>query len=138
MHEDLSRLDEVKPSSNRVFGFFFASLFLGLALWPVSWGGDANPWGLAIGAVLAIVAALRPRVLSIPNHAWVRFGALVGEIVSPLAMAIIFFGVAMPTGLMMRLLGKDPLRLRFNPHADSYWIERDPPGPPPESMKNQF
>jgi len=67
-----------------------------------------------------------------------KLGDILHRIASPIALAILFYGVVTPTGLLMRLFGKDPLRLRFDREAKSYWIAREPPGPAPESLKDQF
>lgn len=85
--------------------------------------------------VLTLVA---PDYLAPLNRLWARFGALLHRIVSPVALAILFFIVVTPIALLMRILGKDPLRMRLDPNAKSYWIVRDPPGPKSESLKDQF
>jgi hypothetical protein len=77
-------------------------------------------------------------VLSPLNRLWLRFGLLLHKIVSPLVLGIMFFLVITPIGLLMRAVGKDLLRLKFDKRSSSYWIERLPPGPPPESLKDQF
>ena len=69
---------------------------------------------------------------------WFQLGLLLHKVVNPIVMALVFFGTVLPTGLIMRALGKDPLRLKWQADANSYWIERRPPGPAPESMKDQF
>jgi len=79
-----------------------------------------------------------PRILTPFNYIWFRFGMLLHAIVSPIALGILFYGVVTPTGLLMRLFGKKPLALDFDRDAPSYWIQRSPPGPTPESMTNQF
>ena len=84
------------------------------------------------------VAFVRPAWLAPLNRVWFKFGLLLQRVVNPLVMAVIYFAVVTPTGLIMRALGKDPLHLRYDPDARSYWIPRDPPGPERESMKNQF
>jgi hypothetical protein len=78
-------------------------------------------------------AALRPL-----NRLWLRFGLLLYRVVNPVVMALVFYSTMVPIGLAMRLCGKDPLRLRREPDAASYWLEREPPGPLPATMKNQF
>ena len=79
-----------------------------------------------------------PKILSPLNRLWFRFGLLLHHIVNPVVMALLFFTTVTPMALIMRLLGKDPLRRKFDPEADSYWIPRQPAGPAPETMKNQF
>ena len=82
-------------------------------------------------------ALVRPMLLAPFNRVWFKFGLLL-RVVNPLVMAVIYFAVVTPTGPVMRTLGKDPLRLKCDPDAQSYWIHRDPPGPERESMQNQF
>jgi hypothetical protein len=103
------------------------------------WRGGAA-W-LATGplAILFLAAALlRPAALAPVNRLWFRLGLLLHKLVSPLLMALLFYGVVTPTGLLIRMLGKDPLRLLRDPNASSYWIERKPSGPDGASLRNQF
>ena len=86
----------------------------------------------------AAFAILKPELLAGPNRLWIKLGLLLGKIVSPIALGIVFYCVVAPIGTLVRLTGKDPLRLKLDPRADSYWIPRKPPGPPPDSMNNQF
>jgi len=88
--------------------------------------------------VFALVALVKPALLSGLNRLWMKLGLLLGKVVSPIALGILFYAVITPIGLIIRLTGKDPLRLKFDPDAESYWIPREPPGPPPGSMNNQF
>jgi hypothetical protein len=93
---------------------------------------------MVVGAAFLAAALLRPAVLAPLNRVWTRFGLLLHRIVSPVVLGIMFFVVITPMGLIMRALGKDPLRLRLEREARSYWIERRPPGPPPDTLNNQF
>ena len=88
--------------------------------------------------MFALIALAKPALLAWLNRLWIKLGVLLGKVVSPIALGILFYGVLAPVGKVMRFAGKDPLRLKFDPGADSYWIPRDPPGPPPDSMTNQF
>lgn len=137
-HEDLGRQDAPKAGSNRSFGLVFAAVFTVIALWPLVSAAEPRWWALAVAAVFAIVAVLRPQVLAPLNMVWYRFGLLLHTIVNPVVMAVLFYAVVTPTGLLMRAFGKDPLRLRREPNAKSYWIERQPPGPAPDTMRHQF
>jgi hypothetical protein len=84
------------------------------------------------------VTLFRPGALKPLNRLWLKFGILLHKVINPIVMALVFFATVLPTGLVMRALGKDLLRLKRQPNANSYWIERRPPGPTAESMKDQF
>lgn len=137
-HEDLTRVERVEGSSNRSFGLVFAVVFLMIAAWPMLDGRALRWWAVVIAATFALLAVRYPSVLTLPNRWWTKFGLLLGKVVSPIALGLLFFGVITPLGAVMRLTGKDPLRLQLDRKTDSYWILRDPPGPPPASMTNQF
>jgi hypothetical protein len=138
-HEDFSsRHDDIKPSSNRGFGLVIATFLAIVALWPLVRAEPVRWWVLAVAAAFAIAALLRPAMLAPLNTLWTKLGLLLYKVVSPVVLGLLFYVTVTPIALMMRLLGKDPLRLRRDPHAASYWIERTPPGPSPDSMKNQF
>jgi hypothetical protein len=109
-----------------------------LALLPLLGAHGVRVWALGPAGVFALLALAVPRVLAPANRAWMKFGLLLHAVVSPIALSILFFGVVTPTGLLLRLMGKDLLRLRTDTSAKSYWIERIPPGPDADSLKNQF
>ena len=88
--------------------------------------------------MVALVALIRPTLLAGPNRLWTKLGLLLGAIVSPIALGLLFYSVLTPLGTLSRLKGNDPLRLRRDTSARSYWIPREPPGPPADSMTNQF
>jgi hypothetical protein len=137
-HEDLTREQYVEASSDRSFGLVIAAFFLLVALGPLRHGHIPRWWALAVAGVLALVALVKPKLLSGINQLWIKLGLLLGKVVSPIALGILFYGVLTPLAAVMRLMGKDPLRLKLDPATDSYWIVRKPPGPPPDSMTNQF
>lgn len=139
MHEHSPRhASPIQSSSDRSFGFVFAVVFLIIALYPLLHAQGVRIWAIAVSGVFLLLAMLLPHVLAPANRLWTKFGLLLHNIVSPIALGILFFLVVTPTGLLMRLFGKDPLRLRFDAAADSYWIKRDPPGPTADSLNNQF
>ena len=137
-HENLERQQHIEGSSDRGFGLVFAAVFAIIAAWPLMHAQTPRWWALALAAALALVAATRPAVLARANRLWMRFGLFLGNVVGPLAVGLLFYAVVTPLGVLMRLTGKDPLRLRLDAAADSYWIARRPPGPPPGSLTNQF
>jgi hypothetical protein len=137
-HESFGRHEEVKGSSNRTLGLVFATVFLIIAVFPLFFGGALRWWSLAVAAAFAVVALVLPGVLTPLNRAWTRFGLLLHKIVSPIVLGFLFYIVVTPLGLLMRLLGKDPLRLRWDRRSSTYWIERKPPGPKPETLSDQF
>ncbi|MEW6132426.1 MAG: SxtJ family membrane protein [Pseudomonadota bacterium] len=137
-HEDLSRSQTVKTSSDRFFGLTFFAVFLLIALWPLL--GDRPLRPLALGTSFAFLAAAlaRPALLAPLNRLWLKFGALLHSITSPIILGFMFYLVIMPIGLVMRLTGKDLLRLEFEPESPTYWIRREPPGPDKNSLNRQF
>jgi hypothetical protein len=137
-HESYARDDSAQAGPNRSFGFLFAGIFALIGLLPLIFGGVPRLWAIVLAGVFLLAALVFPGVLAPLNRLWMRFGLLLHRIVSPVVLGIMFFGVITPIGLVMRLFGKDPLRLRLDKAADSYWIERTPPGPAPETFKDQF
>ena len=137
-HEDFGRETLGGPGSERGFGLVFATVFLIVGLWPLLSGSAPRLWSLGIAAAFLAIALAAPKVLGPLNRLWYRFGLLLNRIVSPVVLAVLFFATVMPIGLIMRLSGKDILRMRFEPDASTYWIERKPPGPDPQMMPKQF
>ena len=137
-HELLRREEPVKSSSDRGFGYVFAAVCALVAA--LSWYNDGRHWGwwLIAAAAFALAGWLVPHWLRPLNRLWTWLGLLLAAVIGPVVMALVFYGCITPIGALMRLTGKDPLRLRSEPEADSYWIRRDPPGPSPDSLKNQF
>lgn len=138
-HHELRRSGEpAAGSSDRSFGLVFAGLFAVLTLHDWWRAGHSWPIYLAIAVAFLTTALLRPTLLQRLNRAWTKLGLLLGSIIAPIVMTLLFVMVITPIGLLMRLTGKDTLRLREGRKSDSYWIVRDPPGPPGESMSEQF
>ncbi|NQU57048.1 MAG: hypothetical protein HQ513_07420 [Rhodospirillales bacterium] len=141
-HENLARLDDVKVGSERSFGLVFAAVFIIVALLPLLTMSDQQGilrvWALIVAAFFAVTALTMPQLLAPLNKLWFRFGLLLHKIVNPLIMGLLFFVTVTPIGLLMRALGKTPLKLGFDKNTDSYWIARTPPSPAPDSMKRQF
>ena len=137
-HEDLSRKTVVPVGSDRSFGLVFAAVFVLVGAGPLIHGNEPRLWALGAAAAFLAAALLVPRALRPLNLLWFRFGLVLHHVVTPVVMGLLFFLVVTPVGLLMRLSGKDPLRLKRDPQAASYWIHRQPPGPTPDSMRNQF
>lgn len=139
MHENLDRHHEVKASSDRNFGFVMAGFFALLAFWPLVTGhGYVRIWPGLVSAAFLVLALLWTAPLAPLNRLWLKFGLLLHRIVSPIILAILYYGTVVPMGLLMRAVGKDPMRRKWEADAPSYWIPRDPPGPSPDSMRNQY
>ena len=127
-------MDDIKISSNRSFGIVFFVVFLLIALYPLIHNEEIRIWSLIISLIFLILGLINSRILKPLNKLWFKFGILLGKIVSPIIMGIIFFLVVTPIGFIMRILGKDLLNLKFNANK-SYWIEKTGPK---SKMKNQF
>jgi hypothetical protein len=135
-HEDFTRPHEIRPGSDRVFGFVFAVGFLLLGLAPLRHGLPVRWWALLIGAAFGATGALRPAVLEPLNIAWTRLGGALNRITSPVILGLVFFAAVVPTGLLMRALGRSPLQLTRQPGRATYWVDRR--GSSPSSMSRQF
>ena len=138
-HERIDRQEEVIGSSDRAFGFVFAGVFTIITLVKL-WRGWSD-WGylwLGLAVAFAAAAAVAPGVLAPLNRIWLKIGLALHKVMTPLIMGLLFFLVVTPIGLIMRATGKDILRLKRSAAEKSYWIDRTPPGPAPDTMKNQF
>ena len=127
-------MDDIKISSNRSFGIVFFIFFLIIALYPLLNNQNIRLWSLIISIVFLILGLLNSDFLRPLNKIWFRFGLLLGKVVSPIIMSIIFFLVVTPIGIFMKVLGKDLINLKFN-NKKTYWIEKTGPK---SKMKNQF
>ena len=127
-------MEDIKISSNRSFGIVFFIVFLLIALYPLTYNEEIRVWSVIISLIFLLLGLLNSKILTPLNKLWFKFGILLGKVVSPLIMGIIFFFVVTPIGLIMRLLGKDVLNLKYNKNK-SYWIEKSGPK---SKMKNQF
>jgi hypothetical protein len=137
-HEVFSRDDKVVAGSDRSFGLVMAAVLAAMTALNGWHSGRLWPWTGVLAVLLLAAAWLRPALLNPLKLIWLKFGLLLHRVVNPVVMALIFYGTVLPTGIVMRMMGKDILRLKRQPDADSYWIVRQPPGPSPETMKDQF
>ncbi len=135
---ELTGNTEVKMGSERSFGIVFAIVFLLIALFPLLGDGGVRLWSAGVAAVFGGLAFLAPELLAPLNTLWFKFGMLLSKIISPIVMGILFFVTVTPTGLIMRARGKDLLRQKLDPDAETYWIEVDPEQAALTSMKKQF
>lgn len=138
MLESLQDKDDVEIGSEKSFGLVFAVVFAIIACWPLIHGMPPRWWAIAVSVVFLAAAFFAKPLLKPLNVVWFKFGLLLYKIVNPIVMGLLYYLTIVPMGLIMKAIGKDPLNRRFNPDAKTYWIERAPHGPEPESMKNQF
>ena len=127
-------MDEVKTGSNKSFGIVFSIFFLIIALYPLVNGDGIRVWSIIVSLIFLFLGLIKSKILTPLNKIWFKFGIFLGKIVSPLVMGVIFFLVVTPIGILMKILKKDLLNLKFN-NNKSYWIEKNEPK---SKMKNQF
>ena len=127
-------MDDIKISSNRSFGIVFFIVFLLIALYPLTYSEEIRVWSATISLIFLVLGLFNSKILTPLNKLWFKFGIFLGKIISPLIMGVIFFLVVTPIGLIMRLIGKDLLNLKYS-NNKSYWIEKNGPK---SKMKNQF
>ena len=127
-------MNNIKGSSNRSFGIVFFIFFLIIAVYPIFYGQELRIWSLILSLIFLILGLAKSRILTPLNLLWFKFGMLLGRIVSPVVMGLVFFLVVTPTGLIMRALKKDLLNLKKK-NSNTYWIKKDQVK---TDMKNQF
>ena len=135
-HEDYAR--RIEAGSDKSFGVVFAVVFAIIGVFPMWGGGSPAYWAFGLSAVFLLLALARPGTLKPLNRIWHLVGLGLSKVVNPLVLGFLFFVTITPMALVMRMMGKDPLRLKFDSAAESYWIERTPAGPEPETMNRQF
>lgn len=129
---------EEPKNPERSFGLVFTIVFLAIGFYPLVGGGGLRIWALVIAGALLLISFVVPVLLRPFNWVWMKFGLVLHFIMTPVIMLAIFVLTVIPTGLLMKLFGKDPLSRKFEPDKESYWVLRDPAGPEPESLKDQF
>ncbi|RAU23532.1 hypothetical protein CU669_00030 [Paramagnetospirillum kuznetsovii] len=129
---------KVEMGSDRSFGLVFAAVFAIVCLLPLKSGEEPRLWAGLVAAAFLVVSFAAPKLLKPLNKLWFLVGMALHHVVTPVVMGLLFFVTVTPIALIMRLMGKDPLRLKRDDAAASYWILRDPPGPAPETMRRQF
>jgi len=129
---------KVIMGSNRSFGLVFSVFFALVALLPALHGETIRVWALVLAALFLFVALFIPRILQPLNRVWFAIGLLLHHVINPIIMGLMFYGAILPMAVLLRLLGKDLLRLKRDSDIKSYWLVRDPPGPASGSMNKQF
>jgi hypothetical protein len=137
-HESLAERDEVKPGSERAFGYTIAIVLLIVSVFPLLHFSEPRIWPLPVAAAFGATGLMRPSLLRIPNRLWFRFGLLLHRVVNPVVLGILFYLVITPVALLVRTFGGKLLPLAFDESALTYWIVRDPYGPQPDSVRDQF
>ena len=138
IHENFSREDSTKGSSDRSFGWVFTGFFALLAFVPLLRSKPWRPWAVAVSGAFLLLTLIRPRLLHPLNRLWTRLAVLISKVTNPIMTGLMFYVLFTPVAIVLRLMGKDVLRLKADPAANTFWIPRDPPGPAPETMRNQF
>ncbi len=126
---------EIKISSNKSFGLVFFVIFIIIALWPLLNDGNIRIWSIIVSIIFLILGLLNSKILTPFNKLWMRLGALLGIIVSPIVMGVVYFGIITPIGLIMKLFGKDVLNLKLDKSKKTYWNLKKKI---PSKMKDQF
>tara|TARA_Y100000591_G_C21393993_1_gene479582 strand:- start:160 stop:528 length:369 start_codon:yes stop_codon:yes gene_type:complete len=111
-------------SSNRSFGILFFIVFLGIGLWPLKNNNDPNYIFLGLSSIFLILGIINSKLLNPLNKAWVKFGEILGMIIAPIVMGLVYFIILTPISLLVRLSGKDLLKLKKNKNS-TYWIKRE-------------
>ena len=138
MHESYEPMHEVRAAPPRAFGVMVAVVLVLIGLYPLLAKAPPHYWVLGAAVPVALLAWRAPRIFAAPNRLWMKLGELLARVVAPVALGILYFGMFVPTGWLMRAFGHDPLRRKRDPGASTYWIERDPPGPSGESLTHPF
>ena len=126
---------EIKISSNKSFGLVFFVIFIIIALWPLLNNGNIRIWSIIVSIIFLILGLLNSKILTPFNKLWMKLGVLLGTIVSPIVMGVVYFGIITPIGLIMKLFGKDVLNLKLDKNKKTYWTLKKKI---PSKMKDQF
>ena len=126
---------KIKISSNRSFGIVFFFVFIIISLWPLINENPLRVWSIFVAIIFLILGLINSKLLTPLNVLWFKFGKLLGSMIAPIVMGIVFFLVITPIGLIMKTFGKDLLNKRYNNKSKSYWINREKSK---GTMKQQF
>lgn len=138
LHENFDRTARTKGGSDRSFGLVFAGIFAVIALYPLLAHAPVRWWALAVAGVLVAVALISPAYLHTLNHLWLQFSQRLQRIVNPVILGLLFFAAVTPTAIVLRSTKSDPLRLRMDRDASTYWIDRKAAGIARNDMRRQF
>ena len=138
VHENFTESLPIEGPSDRAFGLTFAAFFLLIALVPLVHHRPLRVWALALSGLLIAVSFAFPHALGPFNRLWTKFGLLLAKITNPIVTGLMFYLLFTPIAFIRRLRGNDPLHMKIDADAKSYWIVRTPPGPAPETMRNLF
>ena len=125
----------IKISSNRNFGLVFFFIFLVVSIWPLTHNESPRIWSAIISLAFLILVLTRSKLLTPLNRLWAKFGIILGSIIAPIVMGVVFFLVVTPIGLVMKIIGKDLLSIKYDKKKETYWVKRDRPT---NTMKQQF
>ena len=128
-----TELSNIKRKENVTFGILFFIFFLIIGLYPLKSSGVIRVWSVLLSLIFLIITIVRPNLFTFLNKLWIKFGILLGKIISPLVMGLVFFIVVTPVGMLVRILKKDIVGLKRG--ASSYWINREDKV---QSMRKQF
>ena len=131
----MSPKSKIKISSNRNFGLVFFIVFLIVGLWPLTYENPIRIWSVIISLIFLILGLINSKLLTPLNKLWLKFGMILGDIIVPIVMGVVFFLVITPIGFIMRIMGKDLLKKRYDKKKETYWVKRDKPV---STMKKQF
>ena len=121
----MSQKSKIKVSSNRSFGLVFFVVFLIIGLWPLLHEDQFKIWSLFFSLFFLVLGLMNSKLLTPLNLLWTKFGILLGNVFAPIVMSFIFFLVVTPIGLLMRIMGRDLLRTKYNKSGKTYWIKRE-------------
>ena len=114
----------MKKSSEKSFGILFGVVFIIISVWPLFYSNSLRVWSLILAIIFFLITFLKPSLLKPFNNAWIKLGELLGRIIAPIVMAIVYFLILTPISLLVRLFGKDLIGMKFSNDIKSYWIKR--------------
>ena len=138
MHENLKRKNNLVTPSDRSFGLVITSACVIVALYPLIATRTPHWWLLVVAAILFVLSLVKPNLLTPFNRIWTRFGLILGKFVNPIVLGLMYYLIIFPLALVLKLFGRDQMQRKFNSELETYWQNREPPGPTPGSMQNQY